>query len=959
MTTSDHPGSSTDREYSFESFRFVPAQQLLLNGDTPVRLGSRALDILAELVERAGEVVGKRELIARAWPRNVVEDSNLKVHVAALRRALGEDGREQRYVATVSGRGYRFVAPVVSRARETLAQPEPLRTAWEQVRKLPAPASRATGRDETIAALLNIMDQRRLVSIVGPGGIGKSTVALPLAEMFIARAGMEICFVDLGPLADWTFVVGAVAAALGITVHSGDGVPSLAASLRERRLLLVLDSCEHLIEAVAVLVERIMSAASALHVLATSREPLRVAGEYVYRLTPLAYPAPGGQLDAAQALLFPAIQLFVLRASECLDGYALSDADAPAVTEICRRLEGIPLAIELAATRMDALGAPELAARLGDRFQLLKRGRRTALERHRSLETALDWSYELLSASERGMLRFLSVFAGAFTLDAATALCQDDRADAAMVVEGVANLVDKSLLTADVTAPCVHYRLLETTKAYALERLDQHGETDLVRRRHLEFLRALFSQASDEWDTAPGADWLEGYGRYLDDVRAALAWAFGPGGASGLGIALTVAAIPLWMQLSLLEEMRQRAERALAGAAGERPEALDEMKLRAALGAAILYVSGPVPAAEAAWARVLELAEQRQDIEYQLMALWGMAIRGSYAGQLPAVLALSVRFHALASTGGSRPFPDNMDRQVAAALHYSGDQPAARRHLQQLLERPAELRSSRLARFHLHQRSAALGTLANVLWLQGFPDQAVSMARAAMQEARDSRHAPSILHAISNAAFPVMVHTGDYEGADQLLAELSEYLKTHALTLWESSRSCLQATLQVLRGDASALPEMEQAVARLRQDGYQLHLGSHLGRLAAAMGVHGRRDAGLALIAEALAYCEAGEERWCHAELLRIKGGLLEQSAAAVAEQLYRQALGIAMGQGALSWQLRAASSLARLAMRQGGPQDARRLLGEVHGQFTEGFDTADLLEARRLLDLPDQASAG
>jgi len=943
MTTSDQVILPAEREYRFEPFRFIPAQQLLLYRDTPVRLGGRALDILAELVERPGELVSKRELMARAWPRTVVEESNLKVHVAALRRVLDEASSDNRYVATVIGRGYRFVAPVTCNAVQTPTAPPPAE--WEQMRQLPAPQTRTTGRADTIDALLRIMRQRRFVSIVGPGGIGKSTVALPLAEAFIAEAGLEIRFVELSPLADPKFVVGAVAAALGLTIHSGDGVQSLIATLRERRLLLVLDSCEHVIDAVAVLVDHLLSGAPELRVLATSREPLRTAGEYVYRLTPLAYPVQDAVLSAAQALAYPSIALFALRAAECLDGYVLSDADAPAVAEICRRLEGIPLAIELAATRMDALGAAELAARLGDCFELLKRGRRGALERHRTLAASLDWSYQLLPDGERALLRALSVFAGAVKLDDATGFYQGA---AAATVDGIANLVDKSLLSADVSGACVHYRLLDTTRAYAQEKLGECGETDAMRRRHLEFHRGLFERASDEWDARPGADWLASYGRYLDDVRAALAWSFAPGGPAALGVSLTVAAIPLWMQLSLLEECHDCAERALAfGTEAEPLATCDEMRLRAALGTAALYVSGPVPATEAAWQRVLQLADQQQNREHQLMALWGVAVCRSYAGDLPAVLALAEREQALAEGAGQRAARSAMERLIATALHYSGDQPAARLRLHQLLAQDAPPAcNARLARFKLDQRSAALGTLANVLWLQGDAEQAVLTVQASLQQARDSGHAPSLMYAIANSAFPIMLQIGDYAAAEALLAELYGCLKRHAFTLWDTLWTCLDSTLRVLRGDAAAVPLLRQAIGQLRQRRYRPRLAWYLGTLAEAMAAQGQRDAALALIDEALAICATGEERWCHAEMLRIQGTLLERTDMDAAEKLYRQALKIAIPQGALALQLRAASNLARLTGEQ-------LPLRQACGGLNLGFDTADLRRARELLDQP------
>lgn len=482
-----------EREYLFGPFRFVPARQRLACGDTPVRVGSRALEILAVLTERAGEVVSKQELIARAWPRSVVEDRNLKVQLSALRRALDQSQRAcgelvTDYVATVTGRGYRFVAPVSLALHVAQPQHRPqAQRAGVPMHNLPATGTRAIGRADAVSSLLGALGQRRIVSVVGPGGIGKTTVALAVAEAALQRQGRRICFVDLGPARDAQCVAQALAAALGLELGPGDPVPQLLAGLRHEHLLLVLDSCEHVLEASALLAELIAAHAPGVSVLATSREPLRVGGEGVHRLAPLACPPasmPGAApLSASQALAFGAVRLFVERAAECQGGYRLDDADAPAVAEICRRLEGLALAIELAATRLDALGARELAARLDERYRLLARGRHTLLRRHRTLAAALDWSYDFLPEDERLILRALSVFAGPFTLDAATMLMAGGALTGGQIVDGVANLVEKSLLAADPHGVVVLYRLFGATRAYALDKLEAEGEAPEMRRR--------------------------------------------------------------------------------------------------------------------------------------------------------------------------------------------------------------------------------------------------------------------------------------------------------------------------------------------------------------------------------------------------------------------------------------------------------------------------------------------
>lgn len=464
--TEVHPdGSAT--EYQFGPFRFIPARRTLLYGDVPRRVGGRAIDILAVLVARASEPVSKRELMARVWPTTVVEDGNLKVHVAALRRALGESGQGSSYISTVSGRGYCFVAPV-------RASTPPAR--------LPEPAARGPiGRDAAIAALVDLVRQRRLVSIVGPAGIGKTVVGLAVAASCAAQHGMDVCCADLGALTGPERVAGVVAAACLIP-DAGATDAALADALRDARKVLVLDNCDRVIDAVAVLARQIVAAAPGMVVVCTSREPLRADGEHVHRLAALAVPAPGAAANAGEALAYAAVELFVERAAETADGFMLADADVEAVAEICRRLEGNALAIELAATRVDAFGPRELAARLDDRFQLLDRGLRSVQARHRTLADALDWSYAYLPEAEQMLVRAVSVFAGPFTVDAAAALCRDG----VDVASGLADLVAKSMLASEPRAGVSHYRMPAITRAYALRKLEEHGEATRYRRRHAE-----------------------------------------------------------------------------------------------------------------------------------------------------------------------------------------------------------------------------------------------------------------------------------------------------------------------------------------------------------------------------------------------------------------------------------------------------------------------------------------
>ena len=384
------------RTFSFGPFHLIPTQRLLLEAGKPLRLGSRALDILIALVERHGELLSKEELMARVWPKMFVETANLTVHVAALRRVLGDGRNGNRYLVNIPGRGYRFVAPVrvADEAMPSLPQLQPIVASGAN--NLPAQITRLVGRAEALRTLAAQLSQERFVTIVGPGGVGKTSVALAVAEAVAADFEHGVWLVDLAQLSDPRLVPGALASVQGQEALSDDPLPSLIEQLRGKQMLIVLDNCAHVVEAAASLAVGILRGAPAVRILATSREPLRVEGERRHRLSPLEVPSASTPLTAAEALRFSAIELFVQCAAARLDGYELSDCDVSIVVDLCRKLDGLPLAIEFAASNIDAFGVRGLAARLAGGMQSLSGGYRTALPRHQTLRAMLDSSHDWL-----------------------------------------------------------------------------------------------------------------------------------------------------------------------------------------------------------------------------------------------------------------------------------------------------------------------------------------------------------------------------------------------------------------------------------------------------------------------------------------------------------------------------------------------------------------------------------
>lgn len=474
---------SVRSEIRFDSFRLFPARRLLLDGESPVRIGSRALDLLIALINRRGETVSKAELVAKIWPDTVVEESNLKVQIGALRRSLGDGRSGRRYISTITGRGYSFVAPVIVRSDEARAATSE-HSVTQCLLNMAGPLCCPVGFEEVIARISDRLAHHRLITLVGPGGVGKTTAAMAAAARTTSHYEHGTWFVDLTAISDAERLPEVIAS----SVNSGGpflaSTAELVSFLRMKRMLMVLDNCEHIIAHVADLVLQVLQAAPEVHVLTTSREPLSVNGENLCHIQPLALPPCSHGLTAAAALEYPAIQLFVERAADVLGCFRLRDADVPTAIDICRKLDGMPLAIELAAASIAALGLQGLTSIVDHPLRLPTSGSRAAPPRHRTLRAVLDWSYRLLSEEERKMFRRLSVFPGSFTVeDVAAVYAEPAQTTAEAVSRIIASLLTKSLIVVSGNGSETNLQLQSAARAYAAERLFESGERDLIVRR--------------------------------------------------------------------------------------------------------------------------------------------------------------------------------------------------------------------------------------------------------------------------------------------------------------------------------------------------------------------------------------------------------------------------------------------------------------------------------------------
>ena len=924
----------------FGRFKVVPHRRELLLDGQPIALGDHAFDTLLALIDAGGTVVDKDELMRRVWPDRIVDENNLQGQISALRKALGAD---RDLIRTVAGRGYQFTGQIGAAAGAS-----PSATS-----NLPQPVSNLIGRDVCMGEVVDLFTDQRLVTLTGAGGVGKTRLALEVARAVLARFPDGVWLAELGPLTDPELVPVTVAAALGLSFGSAAVTAErVAIATGGRRLLLLLDNCEHVIDAAARMAAALLTAGPGPRVLATSREPLRTGGEYVYRVPSLEVPAADDD-DADDVLRHGAVRLFGIRAAEFDATFALDRHHASAVGAICRHLDGIPLAIELAAARVAALGIDGVAARLGDRFRLLTGGKRTALPRQQTLLATLDWSYDLLSDNDRVVMRRLAVFAGSFSLEAASAVVAAADLLASEVAECLADLVARSLVVTHAGA--VRYRLLETTRAYARARLEEAGELPVLLRRHATYVRETMARAEVEWQTRPTADWLEAYAHMLADVRVALDWAFAPEGDTTLGCALTIVAVPLWLELSLLNESLVRLERARAShEAGGHLDARLELKLYASLAMSLVSTRGPRPEIDAMFVKVLEMAERLDDDEYRLRALWGLYGCRNQTGSGRIGLTLAQSFADIASTRPNAADRAIAERLIGTSLHFIGDQDAARRHLEQMLERQPRSGTyrSQTIRFLYDQRVLALATLTQVVWLQGLPERAALHARQAIAEAEATAHHPSLCFALAEAAAAIARYTGDLDALETSASRLLDVATRHANAGWQSVGRCLQALVLIKRGDGDAYTRLLQpAFDALGHARFFLHYTGFLAAVADGLADAGRVAEAEAVIADAFARCEVTEERWSMPELVRVRGELLLRlGAERQAEDHFDKALDLARRQQVLSWELRSALSLARLRLLQGRRVHARNVLAPVHRRFTEGFETADLVAAAALL---------
>jgi len=891
-----------------------------------VRLGGRALNLLLALLTRPGEVLSRSELEAQVWPYSVVEDSSLRVHVAALRRALGDGVDGARYIANVPGRGYCFVAAV---SESTPANPRQAPLKVGNVNNLPASLTRLIGRDTVVAALSAELAQRRLVTIVGHGGIGKTSLALAVAAQVQQHYPDGACFVDLAPLTAPGHVIETVASAIGMPLPSELNVSELANWLGPQRLLLVVDNCEHLLDPVTALVERLMRHAPGLVVLATSREPLDVQGEWVHRLLPLEAPPDGPPIDISGAMRFSAIELLAERAAASLDTFTIDPGNVHLAAALCRRLDGVPLAIEFAASRIGLLGLQGVCVQLDDRLRLLGSGRRTALPRHRTLRALLDWSYHLLSEPQQEVLRRCGVFRAGFSLEAVKTVVTDETLPPAVVRDCLLDLVAKSLVRVDLKQVPPSYSLLEITRAYALEQLGSDSQRHAVFRRHAELMVDLVKRRAQEWSETLPQQWFQSYAAHLGNFRVALDWCFSPEGDQALGIALLATDFhPMAMFLGE-SEYRVRATQALdAIKAGVPADPIHAVRIYS-----VFHYIAPGDGDNAGPPCMLAVAERHDDVHARLEALYQLHAHSFGGGNYQLCDHYSRRSEIVAPQCGAAEVL-HARRLRALSSHYGGAHAAAADYAASLLYHDDQQVPLRLTGW-LSRRLSMQILMARIFWIQGQGERAMKLAAECVRSAQEARFPAALSQAICLGALPVALWHGDDLLARSLLEQLDAHLDRFPQFYWAAWSANLRHVMAPgTSHDTPAAQFPREASPKLLD---------HL----VTCGGWGHID-------QALDRWRRGLVGWNGPELLRIEGELMlskpDAAASGEAEARFVSALELAEKQQAHAWTLRATNSLARLRLSQQRRAEARALLLPWLGRLDAMGGSADAAEARALL---------
>jgi predicted ATPase/DNA-binding winged helix-turn-helix (wHTH) protein len=929
------------RDLYWGNFHLSTLDRSLTSAGKRVSIGGRSFDLLLALLIRAGQVVTQEELVAAVWPNVTVENYNLRAQVSGLRRVLADASGGVRHIVNVPGRGYTFTSKVRSSGN-------PAKSA--ETVNLPPRLSNIVGRDEAIKSLSERLLRQRFLTVVGTGGIGKTTVAVAVAHSLARRQDFtsEACyFVDLSSLTNPSLLANSVAAAIGCVSLGTEPEAAIHKFLLQRRTLIILDNCEHVIDAAAYFCERLFLQVPSVYLVATSREALRAEGENVYSLAPLESPVDDNT-TAKSVLEWPAVQLFMERAKAGGYNDDISDNDAQIIAQICRRLDGIALAIELVASRIGTYGVVGTADLLAKGAEWRLPGKRSAPPRQETLLGMLEWSFSLLSNLEQLIFCRLSVFVGRFSLEAAQTVAADIHLDKALVENAINGLVSKSLLA---TSPdgSSRYNLLYTSRYYAAKKLRETGNPREISEKHAIYYLSLLRNSDVAGDPFEGLT-ISYYDSQMGDLVHALEWSFSDAGDTSVGLELSSLAAPIFLKRSDISECQYWCRTALRHLRYHDIGSRLELKLQESLALSSNHIWGNRIEVRAALERCLELCQILGDKDHELYLLAVFNVFLTREGDFKSALGVAQRSFLLAKESGGNAEEVLAEWMLSAACHLAGDQVASLRHAKQgfKLAPNVDMKKMNTFAFDLRARIA----MSRATWLLGLADQARATVMETIAAAEKYNHPVSysmtLVHCI-----PVLLWLGDYSTARNYVETVVALTQKHSLPI-QAVALALKGELLVQTGDAQRGTEiLAEAQSALDKEHFQMTSSSALRALSEGFLALGDTTAALKTIDAALARAVEQDDKLWLPDIFRSRGEILlaqPQPDFRGAEMALLQSLELSRQQSVLSFELRAALPLATIWSNAARGDEAKAMLGGVFDRFTEGFGTKDLLAAGNFL---------
>lgn len=901
-------------EIHFADWQIWPQLRILLHRGKPVRISARAFDVLVVLVSARGKAVSKESLLTQVWGNEIVEENNLQAQISAIRRILGHD---RHLLVTEFGCGYRF--------NINKSPTEPLSKS-----KIPEPAitpflASILGRDKAVQELCALLDQYRLVTITGSGGVGKTRLAWEVASLTHTHFPDGICVAELAHITEASSLLSVISQALHLPLAAIHNDADLRQQLARRRCLLLIDNCEHVINELEPVITLLLHLAPLIKLLLTSQVALQVAGEQQYLLPPLQVPE-SEEADTHELLTFSSVRLFIERGQANRHDYHPSASELSLIGELCRHLDGLPLAIELAASRLPVMSVKEIYSRLEDRFQLLSNTHRSLEPRHQKILTALEWTYQLLNTREQRLFCSLGIYTDMFSVKSVSDLLLIKDKHRWQVVDDLQRLLSLSLIQVSTQVPETRFRLLETMRQFACDKLRQQGEYTVLEARFADYYKVLVKEAQDDWFMLPTGQWRERYSHILNDLRSVLQQTLTEGADPSKGLEILQAMTPFWIEYSLYDECQRHIYPLFYENTSQVVLTLRQrMNLSAVAGKASTWAKGPTPETHSAWKTALTIAEKLDDKEIRLQAHYGLWLYYLRTGELDKALEHAQSMCELARSITDEEAMATGLRILGVSLHFLGRHDVGRDYLQQSLDWYEHGELSHSFRFGLEQESAGQAFLSRLLWLQGEYKAAKQMAWRGVKKAARLQHVCSLCCALAEGACMTAALDRNPRWVIKAANWLIHLAKRHDLYFWKTyGELFLVWAKQFSHTDVS----QTTLFSSLRAMGLDWQYSPLLSEI----------DTGVSLRAT-----RQDHENWCTPELMRLSATQLPPQKQRL---LLEKALDKARQQQAYGWALRIAYSLATLQAEAGEKWAAKQLIQDALHDVDDSDNATDVRSA-------------